>query len=145
MVASSGGWRVTEYLLEDIAEWIESEAIGLAHGTTIFSGRLPDTDGPSVAVLLYSARPPVDVMDTEDNQPVADRPMVQLLVRHTDYKLGLKSAIAAHKALLTVRGLVFLHTRFLAVHPQQSPFYVGDDTSGDPLFSSNYELETTEA
>lgn len=130
------------YLLADMADWLETESIGVVHGVSLFSGRLPDTENNAIALLLYGANPASFVMDPEDNQPITERPTVQMLVRHEDFDAGLRTAIEAHRALLRLAGQTFQHTRFKDVAPIQSvPFYTGDDADGDPLFSCNYVIE----
>lgn len=132
---------VNAYLLKDIAEWFESESIGLEHGAKMFSGRLPDTEQDAVAVLHYASGRPVTVL-SDDGVPVADKPLVQVLTRFADYEIGFETAIKAHNAMIALHGVTFLHTRFVSVMPLQSPFYIGDTEDDRPLFSCNYELET---
>lgn len=142
---------MNEYLLQDIAEWLETESIGLTHGVTVFSGRLPDNGDQvvnAVAILLSGSATPVYVMDRDENRSVADRPRVQILTRYRetdDDPKGLRVAMAVHRAMEKLGGETIGHTRFIAVEPIQTPFYVGDDGTGDSLHSCNYSLEVEDA
>ena len=133
---------MTEKFLKDLAAWLESEAYAFEHGFTVFSGNLPNNDDDAVALVLYGAGRAEFVMDTEDAQPVAVRPLVQCITRFADFDEAMRTAFLAHRALLKMSGVVWEGVRIINVDPIQSvPFYVGDTESGKPMFSCNYEIE----
>lgn len=140
---------MNEFLLQDIAEWLASESIDLTHGVSLFSGRLPDSDVNAVALLHYGSRGSVNVMDTEDNAAVADKPLVQAFTRYremSDEPEGMRVALAVHASMLRLHGETVGHHRFIAVTPVSGvPFYVGDNESGAQLYSCNYEVEVESA
>lgn len=132
----------TEGLLRDMADWLESESIGLNHGAQVFSGVLPDVETPAVALIEYGAGPAVWFMDPEDGQPAAQRALVQCLCKNSNYDAARATAHAAHAAILRMSGQLWQSVRIVNINPIQSrPFYVGDDADGDPMFSCNYEVE----
>lgn len=135
---------MSDSVLTDWATWLESEDVGATRGVTVFTGRLPQIDGAAIALLLYSSGRPAFTMPGDGDDaylPALERPALQLFVKHTNYDEGFALIRALYKATLRLCNVVVGDTRFVAMVPVQSPFYVGDNEEGLPMFSVNFEGE----
>lgn len=135
-------------VLIDWATWLQTCGVG-TRGTVVFDGRLPDLPGLRVAVLNYaSARPDFTMPNTDDAAgylPSIQRPAVQVFVKGGNGPTGFADASAkmrqAFEASVQLVNRTVGSTRFVNVNPVQSPTFVGDNESGEPMFSVNFECE----
>lgn len=121
---------------QEIAEYLEDLSIGTV-GTTLFYGRLPDTQASTTmaAIIDHGGPPPPAEIPNRDV-------LLQVMVRATTYDLARTFAGKIHNIL---HGLIAVDVGDNTVQGSRAmglPAYIGPDTNGRELISGNYVFHT---
>lgn len=125
-------------LLNEIGAYLVANGIGVL-GTDLFKGPMPATPNKCVSILDYGGAAPDTVLgaagDTQEN------PRFQLLSRDTTLVGARAKAQEAFVALGKVKNMTLSGTRYLAIRPIQSPFFLMQDANNRIVYAVNFECQ----
>lgn len=122
-----------ENLLDDLAYYLQQQAVGTMGSTIFISGFAGSQDNQVALVATGGVEPYKDI-------PIK-RPTVQILVRNTDYKAGLTKAYDVFRLLDKKDDKLVLKTGgtdVMQINALQEPTYLGQDENSRHLFTCNY-------
>lgn len=127
---------------KDIATILQTAGVGTI-GTNLFWGQgLTDTPDAQGACTVYGSAPPDLVMTATVGSAVTERPRVQVVFRGALSDGGglaaFNKARDAWDNLQNYKGTVN-SVNYLYITCLQSPFYMGKDEQGRPLYGFNVE------
>ena len=125
---------------EDIKDMLESSAYGvdgLAFGTNVFIGTMPDT--PDLCVGLYDTGgyPP------DEAQSGTYYPTLQIRVRGGAYRAAYLVAQSIRNSLHQITNETYNSTRYIYIFASGDVLYIGKDDKDRPLFSINFRVAKT--
>lgn len=118
------------YLLDDIAEYLEDEAVGTI-GTNLFKSYMPDTVDTGVCILDTGGPMP-------DTELPTKKPTFQVFIRATDYITGRAKLDAVRDALHQVTNTTIGGTYFYYILSQSEGGHIGRNERGLDEFSINF-------
>jgi len=123
--------------LDDIATYLEDTGHG-SRGTNMFIGFRPPKPDSAVTLYEYAGIPPQTLVE-------AERPGLQITVRTTkgtnDYQTGKATTKAITDELHDTKNILINGTRYTHIVARQSPFPMGRDESGRPIFAVNFDVK----
>lgn len=122
------------YLIDDIAEYLETEGVGTV-ATDIFKSYLPDGVDTGVAVLDTGGPQPDKELPTKS-------PTFQIFIRATDYETGKALLEAVRTALHQVGNEQIGDTYFYYILAQSEGGHIGRNERGLDEFSINFICKT---
>ena len=120
-------------LLDDIAAILQQRGISGVH-----KGFMPDKPDNIVALFEYAGEPMELTMGSDD--PVLERPGLQVRVRDTSYPAGRAKIGQIVTILHGLSEVIINGTRYLLIRANQSPESLGLDANNRSEFVCNFSV-----
>jgi len=120
-------------LLDDIAAILQQRGV-----TGVYKGFMPDQPDNIVALFEYAGEPMELTMGDDD--PVLERPGLQVRVRDTSYPAGRAKIGQIVDFLHGLSEVVVNGTRYLLIRANQSPESLGLDANNRSEFVCNFSV-----
>ena len=124
-------------MLTEIAAYLAAKGIGTL-GTDLFAAFMPDQPNNCIALFEYAGSPMELTMGDDD--PVLERPGLQVKVRNTDYQTGKAKIDDTVDALHGLANQTLSNTRYLLIKANQSPESMGLDANWRSEFVVNFSV-----
>ena len=124
-------------MIEDLGTMLQ----GLGHGTLaidLFLYQLPDEPDECVGLRIYEG--PEPEFSHNANMPTYERPRFQMTVRKITVSAAMATAQSIWLDLMNVRNMAIGGTRYIAIHPLQSPFILERDENNRWVAGANFEV-----
>lgn len=125
-------------LLDELATFLEAQALGLTVGTNLFKGRLTDTPAVQMALAAYPGGPAEYIQEQATAALV--RPRVQAVVRNPDYAAAEALCQQVVTALEGLRNATLDGVRYLRCRRTGEPFLLRTDGNDRFEYAVNVEL-----
>ncbi len=122
-------------MLPDVAAYLQGRGVATV-GTNMFLGSMPPS--PAVCVALREAG---GAPAEWTHQGVAwERPVIQVIVRHTSYSAGRALIEQAYQSLLALKNTTIGGIRYYNAEPMSPPSMLEFDENDRPILVVNVEI-----